>query len=479
MELVDSLQVLTPWQLPIVATLSAILGALATMMMSALGSDQRTEAKSQASRPLLVSSGAAAANIPPGQQMALSVTKDHQNLSAPESRSFYDVWQLAGMEDGNKEFLHEKQNCGFDGVLASRLTANVIPPYVGHTSKGLPKLILQGLTRAASAQLLKQSQEALREELTIRKQLKDLDEEEMTAVLQRTVSRVVTSWLGVELQRGNQEPPTAGNKEAGATGVLNLDDLDEQTRPHFARFLEELSASATKAISSLEPGRSRLYANAFRCLRLAPDEECCKADTDAPQQRGGLQLSSLEAAVLVATLQDASVCIGEAVATSYLQLFTARGWRDRPSCIRLTREALPPWLHSTRAVDWFWNSVAMSRTADRNFTAVIAIYEDRHQLWGFTRAGQFTRRQLPASRHEELQQLHGWPRKFSIILEAADVLIPAVTMLGKMLGNAVSWFLVRFIGRSLGLIYRGVQQSLKPTGQEKKRKHKGSSPLWE
>eukprot|EP00854_Cymbomonas_tetramitiformis_P006578 gene6578-7878_t len=282
MELVDSLQVLTPWQLPIVATLSAILGALATMMMSALGSDQRTEAKSQ---------------------MALSVTKDHQNLSAPESRSFYDVWQLAGMEDGNKEFLHEKQNCGFDGVLASRLTANVIPPYVGHTSKGLPKLILQGLTRAASAQLLKQSQEALREELTIRKQLKDLDEEEMTAVLQRTVSRVVTSWLGVELQRGNQEPPTAGNKEAGATGVLNLDDLDEQTRPHFARFLEELSASATKAISSLEPGRSRLYANAFRCLRLAPDEECCKADTDAPQQRGGLQLSSLEAAVLVATLQ--------------------------------------------------------------------------------------------------------------------------------------------------------------------------------
>ena len=51
---------------------------------------------------------------------------------------------------------------------------------------------------------------------------------------------------------------------------------------------------------------------------------------------------------------------------------------------------------------------------------------------------------------------------FSLLLEASDFLTPLLQQLLGRLGDTVSWLLVRLIGRSLGLIYRGVKESLVP-----------------
>ena len=42
--------------------------------------------------------------------------------------------------------------------------------------------------------------------------------------------------------------------------------------------------------------------------------------------------------------------------------------------------------------------MAMQRWMDANFGSVAAMYEDRHQLWGFNHKGRLLQRTLPARR---------------------------------------------------------------------------------
>lgn len=63
---------------------------------------------------------------------------------------------------------------------------------------------------------------------------------------------------------------------------------------------------------------------------------------------------------------------------------------------------------------------------------------------------------------QEVEQLKGLRYAHSLALEAMDVAAPLLQRLLARLGDAVSWLLVRLIGRSLGLIYRGVRESLVP-----------------
>ena len=59
-----------------------------------------------------------------------------------------------------------------------------------------------------------------------------------------------------------------------------------------------------------------------------------------------------------------------------------------------------------------------------------------------------------------MERLKGLRYAHSLALEAMDVAAPLLQRLLLRLGDAVSWLLVRLIGRSLGLIYRGVRESL-------------------
>ena len=46
--------------------------------------------------------------------------------------------------------------------------------------------------------------------------------------------------------------------------------------------------------------------------------------------------------------------------------------------------------------------MAMQRWMDANFGSVAAMYEDRHQLWGFNHKGRLLQRTLPARRAQVL-----------------------------------------------------------------------------
>jgi hypothetical protein len=66
------------------------------------------------------------------------------------------------------------------------------------------------------------------------------------------------------------------------------------------------------------------------------------------------------------------------------------------------------------------SQVLLAGWAEKQFFGVVAIYEDRHQLWGFKPDGTLLRRQLAASRREELAALTGWRARLSFILEVRD-----------------------------------------------------------
>jgi hypothetical protein len=51
----------------------------------------------------------------------------------------------------------------------------------------------------------------------------------------------------------------------------------------------------------------------------------------------------------------------------------------------------------------------------------------------------------------------------SLLLEAVDIVGPLLQRAGRRLGDALSFLLVRLIGRSLGLVARGVRQSVSPS----------------
>lgn len=164
------------------------------------------------------------------------------------------------------------------------------------------------------------------------------------------------------------------------------------------------------------------------------------------------------------------------------------------------------------------------------------MYEDRHQLWGFNHRGRLMQRSLPARRAQvggsrplpfcwpmhctvpqlmstthppslpfvmqgtavarcltaqncciwshscwlllqELGSLTGLRYYYSTALEACDFLAPLLERLFSRIGDAVSWLLVRLIGRSLGLIYRGVKESLMPR-QQPPVPRRGNQPRW-
>ena len=74
---------------------------------------------------------------------------------------------------------------------------------------------------------------------------------------------------------------------------------------------------------------------------------------------------------------------------------------------------------------------------------------------------------------QELQSLQGWRAAVSLLLEALDFATPILQKLGGKASEAVSWLLSALIGRSLGLIFRGIRQSL---GMRRKRATRSKSP---
>lgn len=120
-----------------------------------------------------------------------------------------------------------------------------------------------------------------------------------------------------------------------------------------------------------------------------------------------------------------------------------------------------PRLGSTRTLERFRNQVALQRVLQRQYHSVVAIYEDRYDLWGFEpETGALLRRKLPVRRAPDMAALTGWRATLSMLLEALDVVLPMLRNIGDRISSVLSFFFVNLIGRSLGLIFRGVRQGL-------------------
>ncbi|CAI7815273.1 unnamed protein product [Closterium sp. NIES-54] len=68
-------------------------------------------------------------------------------------------------------------------------------------------------------------------------------------------------------------------------------------------------------------------------------------------------------------------------------------------------------------------------------------------------------RSVVGSRRGELRQLRGWKLLVVVALELSDLFIPLIKAAFTAAGRGVSFLLVALIGRSLGLVYRGIMQS--------------------
>lgn len=130
---------------------------------------------------------------------------------------------------------------------------------------------------------------------------------------------------------------------------------------------------------------------------------------------------------------------------------------------------LHPQLRSTRGLERFRNQVSLNRLVHHNFHSVANIYEDKHQLCGFGARAELLQRNVHARRVKELESLKGWKYIVSLLLEAGDIALPIFKNCMARVSAAISWLLVTLIGRALGLIYRGVKQSLVPQRQKQRK----------
>ena len=80
---------------------------------------------------------------------------------------------------------------------------------------------------------------------------------------------------------------------------------------------------------------------------------------------------------------------------------------------------------------------------------------------------------------QELEALKGWRQLLSLGLEAVDFATPLLRRAGQRMGEALSWLLVCLLGRALGLLFRGIRQSLVPNWGDRQRPKQQDNPRQE
>ncbi|KAJ6820140.1 uncharacterized protein M6B38_299385 [Iris pallida] len=185
-------------------------------------------------------------------------------------------------------------------------------------------------------------------------------------------------------------------------------------------------------------------------------------------------------------LEDLVITMADGIASIYLDLISV----DSNMSNEINSLGLALCMLSTRALQRLRNEVALNQWLQQNFASVVSMYEDQFELfilcskkledpleseksvwskiftrWRLTTAPSFSYIQisrvfLPVKRTKELRALTGWRYYFSLFLEFSDITMPFIKTIFTKVSNAVSFFLVYMIGRSLGLIFSGIRQSL-------------------
>lgn len=186
-------------------------------------------------------------------------------------------------------------------------------------------------------------------------------------------------------------------------------------------------------------------------------------------------------------LEDLVISLTDVIASIYLELTSV----DGDMSTEVVSSSLALCSLSTRELQKLRNEVAINWWLHQYFKSVVSMYEDRFELYVLCRKkcenpadNQAERTNwwtlafgkpsipnvldyvyispfsLPARRTKELRALTGWRYYFSLSLELSDIAMPFIRAAVSKVSAAVSYFWVSMIGRSLGLIFSGIRQSL-------------------
>lgn len=278
----------------------------------------------------------------------------------------------------------------------------------------------------------------------------------LSSILQKTCQSACLSWIREEFTLENYKPDTA------------LPSL----------LFEKLKGDNVISQNIVRLGKMDLYVDLLYFLRYGVCREGYLYDHNLYMLHGA------------SILEDLLVTLADGIASLYLELISVDGDisdRVNDMGLRLCNQ-------STRALQKIRNEVTMNQWLYQNFEAVASMYEDRFDLctlqrvhsqesmksynenpswWkGFSlkrsSASQASSQyaaicdfSLSVKRTKELRALAGWKYYFSLFLELSDILEPLSKAVISQVSNAISFLLVTLIGRSLGLVYTGIRQSLK------------------
>ncbi|HEY9825421.1 MAG TPA: DUF3685 domain-containing protein, partial [Stenomitos sp.] len=116
------------------------------------------------------------------------------------------------------------------------------------------------------------------------------------------------------------------------------------------------------------------------------------------------------------------------------------------------------WL-STREIERFRNSLSWRYRMQQWLVDPVDIFESKYRLVVFGEVG-LQYRTVYAPRDMELQALSGVPFVITLALEARDAITPPLRATVTLIGRGVVYVLTQVIGRSIGLVGRGVLQGV-------------------
>ncbi|KAI0501762.1 hypothetical protein KFK09_016707 [Dendrobium nobile] len=276
----------------------------------------------------------------------------------------------------------------------------------------------------------------------------------VSEIFKAIVTQILTKWLEQELSLG------AGGRNMNPVVQLS----------------EKLKGNDVVLNNIKRSGKTELYADILFFLRFdSLSRSGCCFDTNFLVKHG------------IEILEDLVITLADAVACIYLELISV----DSDMSIEINSLGLKICPLSTRVLQRLRNEVVLKQWLQQNFESVVSLYEDRFELFVLFRQKKddqldsqttksvwkklfFTTQAVPSAlncvqisslslnvkRTKELQALTGWRYYFSLFLEFSDVAMPLVKAFFEKARSAVSFFLVCMIGRSLGLVFSGIRQSL-------------------
>ena len=381
-----------------------------------------------------------------------------------------------------------------------------------------PVLELQGIHEDARQRLIQTVLATLKSAFKTYTPEEGLEAEAAQDLFAAVAESSTKEWL-----LGSRDMAAAVSAASGVTGVEE-DSEEDAVDLEMVRRAGDLAADLIVMDEVELPGsKSALYLNLLShmaslsraseaALEAAEAEEAAPMKVaDGEMAEAAIELASVAAqraddgmsfsmaAVTVSVLEDAMLRVSEAIASAYLsrvregasapkitraekklaaqkasgqrvsRVAQAQAVKARKTAMLAVTSAskvvryalqLQPRLKSTRALEKFRNEVKLQGWMDKNYHDVVAMYEDWHSLMGVNEAGEIVQRRISICRHSELDQVKGMRLIMSMFLEFADVVVPvAQNMFGKF-KQFSSWLLVTLIGRSLGLVYRGIRESM-------------------